>query len=330
MVALGWILVLAAVGTIVVWIGADHLEESADRLAAYYGVPAIVQGAVLAGVGSSMPELVTAVLAPLLHGDFELGLAVIIGSAIFNVLIIPAVATLASNGPLAASQRVVYKEAQFYLIAVAVFLLTLSFAVIYEPREEVALGGEITPVLALLPLGLYVLYAFIQFQDTIEHVSRRDRSGIRPWREWARFVGGFLLILVGVEALLRSAIALGTALQTPSFIWGLTIIAAATSLPDTFVAVRAAQGDRSVTSIATVFGSNVFDLLVAVPMGVLVAGGAVIDFAATAPLMGALVFATIVLFAELRTSFELSRLEAVSLTGCYVLFLGWVLLDAFG
>ncbi len=330
MVALTTIVALAVVGTAVVWIGADQLEDAADRLAAYYGVPAIVQGAVLAGVGSSMPELVTAVLAPLLHGDFELGLAVIVGSAIFNVLIIPAVATLASTGPLAANQRVVYKEAQFYLIAIAVFLLTLSFAVIYEPTDEHALGGEITPLLALLPLGLYILYGFIQYQDTIEHVSRRSRTGIAPLREWVRFGGGFVLILLGVEALLRAAIGMGDLLGTPSFIWGLTIIAAATSLPDTFVAVRAARGDRSVTSIATVFGSNVFDLLVAVPAGVLVAGGAVVDFAATAPLMGVLVVATIVLFAELRTSFELSRLEALSLFACYGAFLAWILFDTFG
>jgi cation:H+ antiporter len=38
-----------------------------DRLAAYYALPPVVQGAVIVAIGSSMPELLTAVFAPLLH-----------------------------------------------------------------------------------------------------------------------------------------------------------------------------------------------------------------------------------------------------------------------
>ena len=329
LVVLGY-LFLAVVATAVVWIGADALEGAANRLALYYGVPAIVQGAIIAAVGSSMPELVTAVLAPVVHGDFELGVAVIVGSAIFNILVIPALSTLAEPGPLAASRQLVYKEAQFYLIAVASFLLVLSLAVIYYPIEGPTLQGELTPLLAIGLLALYGLYIFIQYEDTIEHRAFRTVDTIDPWRTWATFVGGLVLILIGVEGLLRSAIGIGDALGTPSFVWGLTIIAAATSLPDAFVSIRAAQSDRSVTSIANIFGSNVFDLLVAVPAGVLAAGVAPIDFERLTPLLTVLVLATILLFATLRTDYELSRFEAGTLLASYVAFLVWMVLAAIG
>lgn len=328
MLQLGSFLALAVIGTGIVWVGSDLLEGAADRLAVYYGLPLIVQGALLAAIGSSMPELMTAILAPLVHGEFELGVSVIIGSAIFNILVIPALATLSTPDGLSATRELVYKEAQFYLIAVSVFLLVLSLAVIYEPTDDMGITGELTPLLALLPIALYALYIFLQYLDMTEHVPTRDPAGIRPIREWARFLGGFVLILIGVEGLLRAAIGIGDTLGTPSFLWGLTVVAVATSLPDAFVSIRAAERDRSVTSIANVFGSNVFDLLVAVPAGVLVVGGTLINFGRLAPLIGVLVVATIALFTTLRTNFALSRREAWFLLLVYGAFLVWVLLES--
>jgi cation:H+ antiporter len=44
---------------------------------------------------SSFPELATIVLAGWPHGDFELGLASVIGSAIFHILVIPGLSVAA-------------------------------------------------------------------------------------------------------------------------------------------------------------------------------------------------------------------------------------------
>ena len=78
------------VGTALLWFACSRLEESTHRLAEHYGIPDAVKGSILLAVASSMPELVTALLAFPVHGDFELGLSAIIGSAIFNILVIPA------------------------------------------------------------------------------------------------------------------------------------------------------------------------------------------------------------------------------------------------
>ena len=327
------VLGLIAIGVVsaaFVWVGGTRLERAADRLAAYYALPPVVQGAVIVAIGSSMPELLTAVFAPLLHQEFELGVAVIVGSAIFNILVIPAVAAIASDGTLNATPNLVYKEAQFYLLAVSVFILTLSLAVIYFPADpEFGVGGNVTRGLALVPIAVYGLYVFLQYADTVDHDAERLEE-VRVRKQWLALVGSFVLIALGVEGLLRFAIGLGDTLGTESFVWGLTAIAIATSLPDTVVSVASSRRQNDVTSIANVFGSNVFDLLVAVPAGVLAAGATFVNFSRAVPLLSYLVLSTIALFTLMRTRFELARWEAYVLLVTYAVFFAWVIAESFG
>jgi len=327
MMLIGYVL-LALVSTAVVWFGSGILERSSERLAAYYELPPIVQGAVIAAVGSSFPELSSTVLSTLVHGEFELGVAVIAGSAIFNILVIPGLCGLFSGASgLQANRDLVYKEAQFYMVAVATLLLTFSFAVIYNPLE--GLVGEMTRLQAAIPVALYGLYLFIQYQDSVDFQTKAP-SADRPGKQWLLLALSLLIILVGVEGLVRSAIGFGRALNTPSFLWGLTVIAAGTSISDAFYSIRAARAGKAVTSIANVLGSNTFDLLVAIPAGVLIAGATAINYAVAAPLMGFLVLATIILFVLIRINLNLTRTESLILLGMYGLFLAWMVLETIG
>jgi cation:H+ antiporter len=46
---------LIVLSTAVIWQGSFMLEKSAERLASYYQLPPVVQGAVIEAVGSSFP-----------------------------------------------------------------------------------------------------------------------------------------------------------------------------------------------------------------------------------------------------------------------------------
>ncbi|WP_435106083.1 sodium:calcium antiporter [Arhodomonas sp. AD133] len=326
-----WTLV-AIVATAIIWKGSGLLERSSERLAVYYELPDIVQGAIVVAVGSSFPELSTTVISTLVHGEFELGVAAIVGSALFNILVIPAVAGLSTREQLRSNRDLVYKEAQFYMIAVAVLTLTFSFAAIYNPVADGQgmIRGEMTRGLALMPVALYGLYLFVQYQDTIDHQAEVDATGIRPGREWGVLALSLAIIVVGVEGLVRAALSFGDIFGTPSFLWGITVVAAGTSIPDAFVSVRAARHGRGVTSIANVLGSNTFDLLVCIPAGVLIAGTAVINFSVAAPMMAALTAATVVLFLMMRTQMVLSRHESVMLLVIYAAFVVWIAAEIFG
>ncbi|WEL20375.1 sodium:calcium antiporter [Halorhabdus sp. BNX81] len=316
-----------------IWLGSGWLEGASERLATHYGLPQVVQGAVIAAVGSSMPELATVVVAGL-AGSLALGVGGIVGSAIFNVLVIPALAGLLTDEPIESNRTLVYKEAQFYMLAVSVLLITFALGVIYYPVDGVALSGTIIRPLALLPLGLYGLYVFIQYQDTADHrastVPPADGDAIEPGRQWGLLAAGLVVIVVAVHFLVESVSALGETFGVPAFMLGVTIIAAATSLPDALVSVRAAREDRGVTSLANVLGSNTFDLLVAIPVGVLIVGDAAIDFAMAVPMFGVLTAATIALFTALRTDLWLSDQEAFGLLVLYGVFVGWVVLETVG
>ncbi|MBP1986472.1 sodium:calcium antiporter [Halolamina salifodinae] len=328
-VLVGAAVTLAA--TAVVWRGSGMLEDASEQLSGYYGLPPVIQGSIVAAVGTSFPELSIAVLSVVRHGAFELGVGTVVGSAVFNVLVIPGAAVLLSEGELNANRDVVYKEALFYMLSVAALLIVFSLGVIYYPHESSRLAAEIPRWVALLPMGLYGLYAFTQYADTVDYVADpEEHRGVNPLKQWGVLAVSLVLIVVAVEGFVYGAEVFAGAFGISEALWGLTVIAAGTSLPDTLVSVRAARDGRGVTSLGNVFGSNVFDLLIAVPAGIVLAGSAVVDYAVAAPMMAFLVVATVVLFTVLRTDLHLTDSEGRVLLGVYVLFLCWMLLEAAG
>lgn len=325
-------ILLVLVGTALVWKGSELLEKASERIALYYELPDVVTGAVVVAVGSSFPELSTTVISTLVHGEFELGVSAIVGSAVFNILVIPGLSGVLGQTQLEANRDLVYKEAQFYMLAVAMLVITFAFAAIYHPTPDPQGGGAIvgtlTRPLAMIPIAMYLLYLFVQWQDTMEYEAEESGTGISVVREWLRLGLSLLIILCGVEALVRAAIGFGEVFGTPSFLWGITVIAAATSIPDAFVSVRAARRGNAVTSLANVLGSNIFDLLICIPLGVMIAGAAAINFSLAVPMMGALTLATLVLFLTMRTNMVLTVRESWFLLSLYVAFVTWISLES--
>ena len=326
----GIALLSIVVATGIIWLGSGWLEESAEALSAYYGLPAVVQGSLVVAVGSSFPELASVVFAAR-AGVFDMGVGAIVGSAIFNILAIPALSGILSTGDLDTNRTIVFKEAQFYMIAVSALVVTLALAVIYNPVPGgPALTGLITRPLAIIPLLLYGLYLFIQWQDVNDHDGGDSGGDVTIGREWGKLAGGLVLILVAVEQLVGSVESLGQLYGIPEFLAGVTIVAAATSLPDTLVSVRSARAEKGVTSLGNVLGSNTFDLLVVIPLGVLIVGSSPVDFAVAVPMLGVLTLATVLLFTMLRTDLSITSTEAYTLLLSYLLFVAWIVSETVG
>lgn len=327
MVGLFGALALVAVTTPVIWKGSEYFERSAGRLSRYYGLPLAFHGAIVVAVGSSVPELSSVVISTVVHDEFSLGVGAIVGSAIFNLLVIPALSALFSD-ELSATRSLVHKDAQFYIISVLVLFIVFALGATYVP------GGTnteaiVTPPLAVLPLATYGVYLFLHQQDASEYVGA-DTPDVDRNRELLTLAAALVVIAVGVEGLVRAALSLGETFGTPSLLWGLTVIAAGTSLPDAVVSVRAARNDDSTTSLTNVLGSNTFNLLVAIPVGVLLSGSATINFLAAIPTMGFLAFATLVFVVFARTDLELTDREAYGFLGLYAVFLVWMTLESAG
>ncbi|WP_049934694.1 sodium:calcium antiporter [Halalkalicoccus jeotgali] len=318
---------LVIVSTGVIWKGSEVLEASAERLSKHYGLPVAVHGAVVVAVGSSFPELSTVVISTLLHGEFSLGVGAIVGSAVFNLLVIPAFSALSSER-LESTRDLVHKDAQFYIISVLVLFATFALGATYVPGGTNQ-AAVLTPALVVFPLLTYGIYVFLHYQDVREHTQSEDIA-IKSAHEWGRLVVSLALIAIGVEGIVRGALEFGAVFDTPPAFWGITVIAIATSLPDTFVSVRAARQGSSVTSLTNVLGSNTFNLLVAIPVGVLIAGATTVNFLVAVPLLGFLGIATLVFIVSARTDLKISNSEAYVFLALYAVFLIWMGLETAG
>ncbi len=321
---LAYILFIIAIATAIVWKACDHLEEGCHDLALCYGFPDSVKGSTVMAISSSFPELATIVLATGVHGDFELGLATIIGSAVFNILVIPGTAVFFRPGSLEAGRNVIYREAQFYLISVLIIMVTLSFAVIYYPSADNRMEGTLTGSLVLLPFLFYVFYIYIQYHEVRDHKPEKEQLDTTALKSWIKLVISMVLVTIGVEILIRMVIDLGAMFDTPSYFWGATLLAAATSIPDLFVSIKAAQRKLSTASLTNAFGSNTFDLLVVLPAGVLVAGSVGFNYPRIVPMMMFLIFATVTVLALARSGFELTKDNGKILLLLYAGFIIWM------
>ena len=89
--------------------------------------------------------------------------------------------------------------------------------------------------------------------------------------------------------------------------------------------------DADAETVTSMEGTELdYDLLVAIPVGVLIAGSAPVSFTVAAPMMGVLTVATILLFTLLRTDLILTDLECYGLLSAYAVFVGWVIGETIG
>lgn len=111
---------LAAVAGLGLLVAAGTLIVAGARgIAQAYGLQEFVIGATVVAVGTSVPELATAVMAKL-RGHDEVGLGTILGSNLFNGMFIVAVAAMIH--PIVLAPREVYTALGFGVVAVAMTL----------------------------------------------------------------------------------------------------------------------------------------------------------------------------------------------------------------
>ena len=163
-----------------------------------------------------------------------------------------------------------------------------------------------------------------------DHQPEEEELGSTVLKSWGKLLISMLLVTIGVEMLIQVVIDLGAMFNTPSYFWGATVLAAATSIPDLFVSVKAAQRKQSAASLTNAFGSNTFDLLVVLPAGVFVAGAVGFNYPRIVPMMMFLVFATVTVLVLARSGFELTNNNGRVLLMLYLGFIVWMATEYIG
>ena len=318
-------ILLFLAGLVLLIIGADLLVRGATRLAAAFGVSPLVIGLTIVAIGTASPEIAVSLQAAV-TGQGDLTLGNVIGSNIFNILFILGITALFA--PIKIAEQLIRKDAP---IMVGVSLLTLGLA--YDGN----LGG-LDGVIFLLGVVAYTVFAVWQSRHESKAVQKeyaQEFAAKQPSTVQNTIINivfillGLVLLVLGSNLLVESAVAIAQALGVSELVIGLTIVAVGTSLPEVATSVIAALKGESDIAVGNAVGSNIFNLLGVLGLSALIAPGGinvvtqVLHFDLPVMVFGAL--ATLPIF---YIDSRISRLEGSLLISYFGLYTVYVVLRA--
>ena len=249
-----------ALGVALLLVGADLLVRGAARLAAALHVSALVIGLTVVAYGTSAPEMAVST-ASALEGRADLALGNVVGSNIFNVLVILGLSALIV--PLVVAQQLVRLDVPLMLV-----ISVGTAALAWDGRVSRADGcllfaGAIAYTLLALRLGrqesAVVKAEYQELEAALVGAPRLSAKALVA--DGLMILAGLGLLVLGARWLVDSAVTLARSLGVGDLVIGLTVVAAGTSLPEVATSVVAAwRGERDI-AVGNVVGSNIFNLL---------------------------------------------------------------------
>ncbi|MEE4146899.1 MAG: calcium/sodium antiporter [Halieaceae bacterium] len=247
-------ILMTVAGLALLILAADILVRGASALAAGFGISAMTIGLTVVSVGTSMPELFVSVTAGL-EGKADLAIANVLGSNIFNVLVVLGVAAVIR--PLRVNNTSVVSEIPFSVSA-AILLGFLANAALFSSKPELSVSRLDGAILILFFL-LFLAYVFSTSksgsQDTSDIPRRAASVSI------AFVVAGVAGLYLGGQWAVDGAVSLAQRWQVDDALIGLTIIAIGTSLPELSASAVAAYRGETDIAVGNVVGSNIFNIL---------------------------------------------------------------------
>lgn len=244
------------VGVVLVLWGADRLTEGAVSVAERLRVPQIVIGLTIVALGTSMPELCVSVVSAL-KGTPDLAVGNVVGSNIFNALLIVGVAALVA--PMTILRSTVFKDVPCALVASVVLLMMCQ-----NDWVITRLDGAILFVFFLVFMRLTIKGATSAQPAPQEAEEKEASAGKQPMKGWLAglwMVVGLAALIGGSNLFVGGATEVARALSVSDAVIGLTIVAGGTSLPELATSVVAAKKGNSGIAIGNVLGSNVLNIL---------------------------------------------------------------------
>lgn len=317
--------VLFFVGLGLLIVGAELLVRGASRLAAAIGISPLVIGLTIVAFGTSSPELAVSVQSALI-GQADIAFGNVVGSNIFNILVILGLSALIT--PLIVAQQLVRLDVP---VMIGVTILAVVFA------QDLHIG-RLEGLLLFAGLIAYTVFLFVQSRRENNAAIQKEYEqefGERPGGlaqialNIALVVVGLAMLVVGSRWLVEGAVAIARAIGVSELVIGLTIVSAGTSLPEVATSVVAAiKGERDI-AVGNAVGSNIFNLLsvlaltgIVAPSGVAVAPAA---FNFDVWVMLAVAIACLPVF---FTGNEIARWEGLMFVAYYIAYLAYLILAA--
>ena len=307
------------IGVVVVLWGADRLTEGAVGVAERLRIPQLVIGLTIVAIGTSMPEFCVSLVSAL-KGTADLAVGNVVGSNIFNSLLIVGITAMVA--PMTILKSTVRLDIPFALLA-SVMLAAFCY------------DGELTRLDAGILFGLFLVFMFITLQhakrgekkeESEENEDVKEREQAMPvWKMVALILVGLACLVLGSNVFVDGATKVAAALGVSDAVIGLTVVAMGTSMPELATSVVAARKGNSGIAIGNVLGSNVFNILLVIGLtGVInpmhIQGITWID-------LSMLILSMVLLLLFSYTKYTIARWEGAVLTILFAGYMTWVVIN---
>jgi cation:H+ antiporter len=142
---------LAAAGLVGLIVGASWIVDGAVALATTLGIPEVIVGLTVVAVGTSLPEIATSVAAGL-RGHRDIAVGNVVGSCIFNILLVLGVTAVVSPEPIPISPSLLAVDLPLMVAAALACLPILYTGRLVSRREGVLLVAFYVAYLAYMVL----------------------------------------------------------------------------------------------------------------------------------------------------------------------------------
>lgn len=257
------IVVALVIGFVLLIKGADYFVEGSSSVAKRLHVPAIIIGLTIVAMGTSLPETAVSVSASL-TGNNELAVSNVVGSNIFNLMVVIGVCGVLATVNVA--KETIRRDIPFSLICAGMLLL-FGIAGIGDTSSMIL--GHLDGVIFLGCFAGYIFYMIRTAmkaskegkQVEIEGSSDEEIRLISMPLSILFIVGGAVAIAIGGDVTVDAAARIAGDLGMSQTLIGLTIVSIGTSLPELVTSIVAAKKNEVDMALGNAVGSNIFNIL---------------------------------------------------------------------
>ena len=250
---------LIVVGLLALVLGGELLVRGASAMAARMRIPPLIIGLTVVAFGTSAPELGVSLRAAM-SGVADVAVGNVVGSNIFNVLLILGVSALIT--PLVVSSQLIRFDVPL-MIATSVLAWILAIDGVLN-RTDGAILFSIVVAYTILSIRVARRESKAVQDEFAAEYSLPKSDGVQASPGWLvqglLIAGGLICLGLGSNWLVTGAVSVASSLGVSELIIGITIVAAGTSLPEVMTSVVASfRGERDI-AVGNVIGSNIFNL----------------------------------------------------------------------
>ncbi|MGC6423779.1 MAG: calcium/sodium antiporter [Lentimonas sp.] len=308
-----WLLgLLMLVGFTALSLGGDWLTSGAATVSVNLKINPVVVGLTIVSIATSMPEMLTSLLAA--KDSPGLALGNVLGSNVANIgLILGATAMIT---PLAVRSRLIRREVPILIGVTLIFTLMAIGG--YSRGEGIVLLAMTALYLTYVVRGAKDRHGDPLGAELADEVKATTKRSTGP--AILLVVLGGVFLALGADVLVQTSVEIAGRMGVSDVLIGLTIVALGTSLPELAASIAAARSGNADICAGNIVGSNLFNIL-------LIGGGVatIIPIPVDASLLRfefpAVLFLTSLLLWFFTSGHIVSRREGAVLIFLYVLIL---------